>query len=41
LPTEEETNLGFDYLQREGKGLPRWQQYAQVLLGAQEFLFVQ
>lgn len=39
-PTAAELQLGLEFLRGEGDGLPKWQQYAQVLLGAQEFLYV-
>ena len=38
-PSQEELALGRSFLAEEGKGLPKWEQYAQALLSAQEFLY--
>ncbi len=40
-PTAAERAAGLDFLRSEGEGLPEWQQYAQVLLSAQEFMYIQ
>jgi hypothetical protein len=41
-PTEREVQLALGYLQADGEDeqLTRWEQYAQVLLGANEFMYV-
>ena len=41
-PTEREVQLGLAFLAggQDSGGLTRWEQYAQVLLGANEFLYV-
>ena len=41
--TESELHLGLDFLHGadpEGRSLSRWEQYAQVLLSTNEFLYV-
>jgi hypothetical protein len=41
--TEPELRLGLDFLaasEPAGAGLTRWEQYAQVLLAANEFMYV-
>ena len=39
-PTEEETQIGLSFLAEKGGGIPRFQQYAQVLLSSHEFIQV-
>ena len=39
-PTEEETEIGLAFLAEKGEKIPRFQQYAQVLLSAHEFIQV-
>jgi len=39
-PTEEETRIGLSFLAEKGEGIPRFQQYAQVLLSSHEFIQV-
>ncbi|HZV05519.1 MAG TPA: hypothetical protein VE999_10580 [Gemmataceae bacterium] len=39
-PTAEEINFGRDFLQRANGGGKAWQEYAEILLCANEFLYV-
>ncbi len=42
IPTDDEVQIGLDFVSQpaESEGLPSWVQYAQVLLGSNEFMYV-